>query len=94
MPTARCGKMDSLMRRFAIATGVVSLLLLAADAAAAVYRYVDDRGVIHFTDAPDDARYQRIQTDWGVFAGRQRPQGSHSGIDPITVYAVISRQKR
>ena len=100
--------MDSLMRRFAIATGVVSLLLLAADAAAAVYRYVDDRGVIHFTDAPDDARYKRIQTDWGLFAGRQRqraetpPQDSfdllilrsarNHRLEPALVKAVIAAE--
>jgi soluble lytic murein transglycosylase-like protein len=30
---------------------------------AAVYRYVDDRGVVHFTDRPEDARYEWIPTD-------------------------------
>ena len=62
------------MRRFAIAAGIVSLLLLTADAEAAVYRYVDDRGVVHLTDAPDDVRYQKIPTERGFLVVRKRPQ--------------------
>ncbi len=60
------------MRRFAIGIAVLSLLLLAAEAPAAVYRYVDDRGVIHFTDVPNDERYRWIPTNRGAFVERQR----------------------
>ena len=60
------------MRRIAIGIAVLSLLLLAAEAPAAVYRYVDDRGVIHFTDAPNDERYQWIPTYRAAFTDRQR----------------------
>jgi len=60
------------MRRIAIAAGAASLLLLAADAGAAVYRYVDDRGVVHFTDTPRDARYQKISMDRDAFTGPRR----------------------
>jgi soluble lytic murein transglycosylase len=38
------------------------LLIGRQPADASVYRYVDDRGVVHFTDRPRDARYQRVPT--------------------------------
>lgn len=40
---------------------MVSLILLGSVAHAATYRWVDDKGVIHFTDNPDHipARYQK-----------------------------------
>jgi soluble lytic murein transglycosylase-like protein len=55
------------MRRFTTGTATIGLLLLAAvvvgrSADAAVYRYVDDRGVVHFTDRPRDARYEWVPT--------------------------------
>lgn len=43
-------------------TGVMAVLSVRPEAACAgnaVYRYVDARGVMHFTDAPVDTRYQR-----------------------------------
>lgn len=43
-------------------TGVIAFALVGperARAGNAVYRYVDARGVMHFTDAPVDTRYQR-----------------------------------
>ena len=50
------------MRRFITEVAAIGLLLLVAVAAggadASVYRYVDDRGVVHFTDRPRDARYE------------------------------------
>jgi soluble lytic murein transglycosylase len=47
------------MRRYPIGFAALGLLLLLAGAAeAGVYRYVDDRGVVHFTDRPRDERYQ------------------------------------
>jgi soluble lytic murein transglycosylase len=51
------------MRRFAIEFASVGLLLLMAvsgAAQAAAYRYIDDRGVVHFTDRPGDARYEWV----------------------------------
>ena len=50
------------MRRFATVFGFLAALLLAAEAPAAVYRYIDDRGVVHFTDVPPDQRYEWIPT--------------------------------
>ena len=43
-------------------TGVIAFVLVGperARAGNAVYRYIDARGVMHFTDAPVDTRYQR-----------------------------------
>jgi soluble lytic murein transglycosylase len=41
---------------------LLAVLLLCAEARAAVYRYVDDRGVVHFTDVPKDHRYKSLPT--------------------------------
>jgi soluble lytic murein transglycosylase-like protein len=40
----------------------LSMLGVPLASSAAVYRYVDDRGVIHFTDLPADARYEHVST--------------------------------
>jgi len=40
----------------------LSLVLGGSAAAGTVYRYIDARGIVHFTDAPlDDARFDRIE---------------------------------
>lgn len=49
-----------------LTTGLISVIgaLIAAHGAAAnsavVYRFTDDRGVVHFTNAPSDSRYQLV----------------------------------
>lgn len=45
-------------RLFALAL-MAGLVPVEGSAGGAVYRYVDGEGVMHFTDAPVDARYQR-----------------------------------
>jgi hypothetical protein len=67
------------MRRFiprsAVLAPMLTLALVAAgswQADAAVYRYVDDRGVVHFTDRPEDARYQWVPTQRNDFVIRQQ----------------------
>ncbi len=46
------------MLRFMIGFAGLGLLIAASGASASVYRYVDDRGVVHFTDRPRDSRYK------------------------------------
>jgi len=58
------------MCRLPIVIAALPLLLLAPETPAAVYRYVDDRGVVHFTDVPDDARYESVPLFRGSFVGR------------------------
>ncbi len=63
------------MRRFLIGCAAFGLLLLVSGiptAQAAVYRYVDDRGVVHFTDSPEDARYEWVPTRPADFVDRQQ----------------------
>lgn len=58
----------------------LAVLWLPATAVASVYRYVDDRGVIHFTDLPADGRYERVST--GRDAHRRRQQQRRSLSEP------------
>ena len=43
----------------AVAGGILAVGA-AAGAGTALYRYVDERGVVHFTNVPSDSRYSRI----------------------------------
>jgi soluble lytic murein transglycosylase len=48
--------------RALLASGLLVLLLPALPAAAGgIYRYIDADGVVHFSDAPRDARYTRVR---------------------------------
>jgi soluble lytic murein transglycosylase-like protein len=78
-----------------------SLLLLAAPAAATIYRYVDENGVIHFTNIPTDSRYQplgsaagRLKTraDSALYDQYIREAGQRFGVDPLLVKAVIKAE--
>ena len=51
---------------------LVPLGLAPAGTGAAVYRYIDDRGVIHFTNVPGDDRYEWIATSRAAIRERQR----------------------
>jgi hypothetical protein len=51
---------------------LLPLGLAPADAWATVYRFVDDRGVIHFTNIPEDDRYEWIPTSPTAIGQRQR----------------------
>jgi hypothetical protein len=44
----------------ALATFALWLALAPAAAAIGVYRYVDEHGVVHFTDAPADPRFRKV----------------------------------
>jgi soluble lytic murein transglycosylase-like protein len=60
----------------ALTLAVTGGLLAAAapvGAGTGLYRYVDDRGVVHFTNAPSDRRYTRV-TALRSLATRPRPR--------------------
>ena len=62
------------MRKFGLGVSWIAVLSLgiAPAVSAAVYRYVDDRGVIHFTNRPEDERYEWIPTSRSAFVERAR----------------------
>jgi len=88
----------------------VAILMLAQEAGAnsAVYRFTDDRGVVHFTNAPTDNRYRAIvlRPRATVFNPRSAVRGpinhgydslilSHARanrLDPALVKAVIAAE--
>ncbi|MEJ2032706.1 MAG: transglycosylase SLT domain-containing protein [Deltaproteobacteria bacterium] len=78
----------------------VGLCLLPATAAAAIYGYMDDKGVMHFTNAPIDGRYQlispapakktrRIKLIAGDFERHIQEAAQRFQIDPLLIKAVI-----
>jgi soluble lytic murein transglycosylase-like protein len=50
----------------------VPAALAVAPVHADVYSYVDERGVEHFTNEPDDARFQRLSSLMEEYGGRNR----------------------
>jgi soluble lytic murein transglycosylase-like protein len=68
----------------------------AAPACADLYRYVDERGGVHFTDAPTERRYARFELQArttrydGVplASAFVRPRGAGKGFDPLIAQAA------
>jgi soluble lytic murein transglycosylase-like protein len=69
------------VHRLTLAPLVLSLLALAAPAAASPFQLTDGEGVTHFTNAPTDPRYQRIPgrsgTATGWLGARELARGGH-----------------
>ena len=61
---------------FCLLAALLSLELAPLDSQAAVYRFVDDRGVIHFTNVPEDDRYEWIPTSPSAITERQRERNA------------------
>ena len=53
---------------FAATSVLVIAIFVSQTADAAAYRYVDDRGVVHFTDRPDDKRWEWVPTERNAFS--------------------------
>jgi len=68
------------------------LILLPKTVSAAIYTFVDETGVVHFTNVPSDNRFK-------LFLGEERHRGKFDqyirraadrfGVDPLLVKAVI-----
>jgi soluble lytic murein transglycosylase len=83
-----------------LATLLAAAIPAAAASAASLYRYVDERGVVHFTDTPSDPRYKEVslKKPMGAPIVRKPPRGLDGvisqtarlhGLPPALVKAVI-----
>ena len=79
--------------------GVVVVLALCVSHAAPsvgaseIYRFVDDEGVLHFTNVPTDPRFQRISPRDGR-GSRGAPDGSSIRLDHDTLNRLIGSAAR
>lgn len=64
-----------------------ALFLNAAAEAKQIYMYRDSRGVIHFTDAPTDERYQPFTIKAKIKVGRFKSRMDHELLKPY-IYAA------
>lgn len=82
-------------------------VLVGEPAGAGLYRYVDERGVVHFTDAPRDARYVSVGIDavgrvhrrarrrvpnTDVYDGVIVQAARRHGVPPALVKAVVATE--
>lgn len=64
-----------------LATLLSAWLPAAAAGAASLYRYVDERGVVHFTDTPSDSRYTEVSPRKPM--GAPLPPRTARGLDGV-----------
>jgi len=64
-----------------LATLLSAWLPAAAAGAASLYRYVDERGVVHFTDSPSDPRYAEVSPKKPM--GPPLPRRTARGLDGV-----------
>jgi soluble lytic murein transglycosylase-like protein len=60
--------------RALIGIALAGLLLAGRSSAAEVFSYVDGEGVVHFSNAPTDARYRKVNRSGGSGVYRATPQ--------------------
>jgi len=72
------------MKKFMVATFLfLSLFFLTAPSFAGIYRYEDERGVIHFTNCPRDSKFkQKYQIDFALIKAMIHVE---SGFNPYAV---------
>jgi soluble lytic murein transglycosylase-like protein len=83
-----------------LALALGGLLLAARAGAAEVYSYVDDEGVLHFSNAPTDPRYRRVNRasgGTGVYRAapqaRARPIPSSRGLERYREHIRAAAEK-
>jgi len=68
---------------------ILSISLFTETALSDIYRYVDERGVVHFTNTPRGDGYKRVMTE-----GRQEVKGLHGMGDRSYYEGIILRKSR
>ncbi len=77
--------------RLLAAVALVGLLVATRHAAASeMYSYVDDEGVIHFSNAPSDPRYHRVHRTSGA-SGVYRTSSPQARARPIPESVAVAR---
>ena len=69
--------------------------LLPASAKATIYTFVDEQGVIHFSNAPSDVRYKKLfaeSSDKHTFDHHIHRAAKQYSVDPLLVKAVIQAE--
>ncbi len=76
------------------ALALLLLLGIPSTVSGAVYRFIDDRGVIHFTNTPEDGRYRWYGASQRALAERQRGRSSQPPPPEDAYDKVILRAAR
>jgi|Deesub1362A_J573_1020465.scaffolds.fasta_scaffold00876_1 soluble lytic murein transglycosylase len=75
-----------------ISLSILSIPVLTGTALSDIYRYVDERGVIHFTNTPKGKEYKRIMTEGTE--GQHEIKGPHNVRDRSYYEGIILRKSR
>jgi len=75
-----------------ISSSILSIFLLTETALSDIYRYVDERGVIHFTNTPKGDGYKKIMTE--TTKSQRRIKDSDGVVTPSYYEGIIRRKSR
>lgn len=105
MGVVRASQTGRLTRAFTLAAVLCALSLAGPAGAGNIFTYIDEKGVTHFSNVPDDARYQRVvlRSPYQQPRPRQAPRhGAYDGlillnarandVPPALVKAVIAAE--
>ena len=77
------------------AAALFSMLFLPGPARATIYKFVDEKGVIHFSNVPSDVRYKKLfaeSSDRHSFDNHIHRAARKYSVDPLLVKAVIQAE--